>query len=582
MGWDESAFGWLFNKVKAYQAAKDSRPRLLESEEVLAGFERLASFVAGKAMTLTVVKDDGGISGDQVFLNETHPFYCSSEDAYRLYLFKIFFLIYRAGAKNSWAPLTESVFANITHEIKKDWPLFSELELEVLSLWKMKTSAETLFERPLFLNWLGVVSGAVAATSIWQPEMASKGPEEENLDDGVKTEITLQRATQIKKVDLKKQEDENPFVHSFEKVHTLDQYSGGLKTQDGADEMAEHENALQELQMDTMTISTESIHSLIKAGVVGGTVDDVSGDESSHSAASVRTFLYPEWDSRQRKYRKDWCRVIEQDACQAGNTFNGSLVQADKRNMNLLNDLIAGIKNERRWRNSQADGEDIDIDAAQDMMISILAQSSPNERVYRRKPQANPDWCVLILLDQSLSTESWIGDQQILDLEKKISQMMGQALQLAGVEWGLASFFSETRKAVHFHWHHRLDAECGKRTLEWGSLMKLRPEGATRLGPILRHGIDILNRKKNQKKLILFISDTKPTDFDYYEGQYGANDFAKAIQEARRANIHFHVCSIQSKDHKNSNSFFHPSEYSVVSKVDDLISSLKLWFPSIF
>ena len=50
MGWDESAFGWLFNKVKAYQAAKDSRPRLLESEEVLAGFERLASFVAGKTL----------------------------------------------------------------------------------------------------------------------------------------------------------------------------------------------------------------------------------------------------------------------------------------------------------------------------------------------------------------------------------------------------------------------------------------------------------------------------------------------------------------------------------------------------
>lgn len=581
MGWDESAFGWLFNKVKSYQAAKDSRPRLLASEDVLAGLERLASFVAGRSMTLTVVKDHGGIQRDQIFLNDVHPFACSEEEAYRLYLFKIFFLVYRAKA-GLLSPPTEGIFYLIIQKIQFDWPLFLDLEREIATLWKRQNSSVSLLKNSTFLNWLGTVSEGSETTSVWKSEAPTSKNSEEELNDGIKTELSLKRATQIKKVDLKKQEDENPFVHSFEKVHTLDQYSGGLKTQDGADEMAEHENALQELQMDTMTVSTESVHSLIKAGVIGGTVDDISGDEAIHSGTGVRTFLYPEWDSRQRKYRKDWCYVLEQEAPPVKPASNGIYALEDKKYLNLLNDLIAGIKNGRRWKNAQTDGEDIDIDAAQDMMISLLAKYSPNERVYRRKPQVDPDWCVLILLDQSLSTESWLGDQQIIELEKQIAQLMGQALQLAGVDWGLASFFSETRKAVHFHWHQKLNSGRIEKPLDWGTLMSLRPEGATRLGPILRHGIHVLKKKKNQKKLILFISDTKPTDFDYYEGQYGANDFAKAIQEARQASIHFHVCSIQNKNHKKANSFFHPSEYSVVTKLEDLVSSLKLWFPYIF
>ena len=39
----------------------------------------------------------------------------------------------------------------------------------------------------------------------------------------------------------------NPLVHSFEKVHTAEEYQGGRKAVDGSDEMASHGEALDEL-----------------------------------------------------------------------------------------------------------------------------------------------------------------------------------------------------------------------------------------------------------------------------------------------------------------------------------------------
>lgn len=580
MGWDESAFGWLFNKVKLYQSAKDQRPRLFEQEGVLAAFERLASFVAGHGIDVVLVKDNGGKCGQQLFLNEVHPFVTDAQQAYQLYLFKIFTLIYRSRIK--LLRLNRESFFDLLDLIQIDWPLFFELKEEVFKTWdaeglKIEFTGDSTFEK-----WLGVVSNPTLFPMVNGDASAKHQNNNGEDEDRISSEMTLQRATEIKKVDLKKQENENPFVHSFEKVHTLDQYSGGLKTQDGADEIAEHSNALQELQMDTMSISTESANSLIKVEVLGGSLESRAEPSEEQRGSSVQSYLYPEWDSKLKRYRKDWCCLFETDAKVDENHHSGSINELDKRNLQLLNNYIGAIHNERRWRNAQADGEDIDIDATQDFMISLRAHQSPNERVYRRKPTISPDWCVLVLLDQSLSTESWIGDKQVLEIEKNIAELLGRALDGANVQWGLASFYSETRKAVHFHWHKRFSKNKARTSSCWNSLQRLRPEGATRLGPVLRHGVRVLSKMKNQKKLVLFISDTKPTDFDYYEGQYGANDFAKAIQEARQSSIYFHVCAIQDKDRKKANHFFHSSEFSIVSKSDDLISSLKLWFPFIF
>ena len=63
-------------------------------------------------------------------------------------------------------------------------------------------------------------------------------------------------------------------------------------------------------------------------------------------------------------------------------------------------------------------------------------------------------------------------------------------------------------------------------------------KGYTRIGPALRHAINILKKVKTKKKLIILITDGTPTDYDEYEGEYGTKDIKAAIQEANKLNIH--------------------------------------------
>jgi nitric oxide reductase NorD protein len=54
----------------------------------------------------------------------------------------------------------------------------------------------------------------------------------------------------------------------------------------------------------------------------------------------------------------------------------------------------------------------------------------------------------------------------------------------------------------------------------------------------VRHATALLQATEARHKLLLLVSDGKPTDFDRYEGNYGIEDIAHAMREAA-------ACSIQ-------------------------------------
>jgi len=81
------------------------------------------------------------------------------------------------------------------------------------------------------------------------------------------------------------------------------------------------------------------------------------------------------------------------------------------------------------------------------------------------------------------------------------------------------------------------------------------PKGYTRLGPALRHATSILNKSAAQKKVLLLLTDGKPTDIDGYEGKYGIEDMRKLpyqrkvtvyilkpSRSKKNQGITFHIC----------------------------------------
>lgn len=568
MGWDESIFGWMYKKALRFREARDSHTLLLEDPHVKGTLEHFASLVHGRSLSITSVADTGGFDGQILFLPQRFPYSLEDEDCYSLYLFKILYFIQLANQK-----VTPQ---QVIRQLQNQFPLYAAFQKHIFKIIQTHLNQQieledaTFFEQEFLFGSNLYQSPALAVEDAKDLDGRSGSTNHfENKED-----LNQKRASQVKKVDLKNQENENPFVHSFEKVHTLDQYTGGMKTQDGSDEITDHSEALGELQMDTASISTETAESILKTNYVGGYQWHANLKPQQEISAKSE-FYYPEWDFKKKSYRSAWCRVVESNEAEIP---TGSCIEeTEKKEVRKVTDFIMALKNQRSWRTQQDDGEEIDIDSFQDALVDVRVGRTPSDRLYCRKSTTSHDWCVLILLDQSLSTESWLGDNQVLELEKKIATVLGSSFQNVGIVWGLASFYSNTRRDVHFNWIKQM----GHNHFSGACLADLKPEGATRLGPILRHATKFLNKRKETKKMLLFISDTKPTDFDYYEGQYGAQDFAKALQEARETQIHFHVAALHDGAYKGLHSFFRLTEYSVIRKLEDIHSSLRKWLITI-
>ena len=61
----------------------------------------------------------------------------------------------------------------------------------------------------------------------------------------------------------------------------------------------------------------------------------------------------------------------------------------------------------------------------------------------------------------------------------------------------------------------------------------IEPSGYTRLGPAIRHSTYRLSQLNSKNKLLILLTDGKPTDYDRYEGRYGIEDIHNAIVVAK-------------------------------------------------
>jgi nitric oxide reductase NorD protein len=69
-------------------------------------------------------------------------------------------------------------------------------------------------------------------------------------------------------------------------------------------------------------------------------------------------------------------------------------------------------------------------------------------------------------------------------------------------------------------------------------LRAISPAGYTRIGPAIRHALEALDSSGARRRLILLLTDAKPTDYDHYEGRYGIEDVRQALREASEQGVH--------------------------------------------
>lgn len=236
---------------------------------------------------------------------------------------------------------------------------------------------------------------------------------------------------------------------------------------------------------------------------------------------------YPEWDANRRRYRIDWCTVHETRP-----RVKTSAPAAIEEAIALRRPLARlGMGLHRRHRQSQ--GDDIDIDAAVETRVEILAGSAPDEAVYLDSLRRRRDLSVLLLLDVSGSTaEPGTVGRTVHQQQRAAAANLTLALHDLGDRVALYSYYSQGRAAVHMvplkRFNDHFDTQVIRR------LNSLEPGAYSRLGAAIRHGSAVLEaRGGTARRLLVVLSDGLAYDHGY-ERAYGAADARRALTEARR------------------------------------------------
>ncbi|WP_165827618.1 nitric oxide reductase activation protein NorD [Mycolicibacterium sp. GF69] len=239
---------------------------------------------------------------------------------------------------------------------------------------------------------------------------------------------------------------------------------------------------------------------------------------------------YPEWDFQRRCYRPDWCTVQETDPpIEDRPVLARPDVHALRRPLTRL-----GIGLDRCHR--QAQGDDIDVDAAVEARVETLAGSTPDEAVYLDSLRRRRDLAVLVLLDISGSAaEAGTFGQTVHEQQRDAAAALTIALHELGDRVALYAYQSQGRSTVSLlpvkRFDDNLDAMVMRR------LSSLTPGAYSRLGAAIRHGTSVMTEKAGtSRRLLVVLSDGLAYDHGY-ERSYGAADVRRALGEARREGI---------------------------------------------
>jgi nitric oxide reductase activation protein len=181
----------------------------------------------------------------------------------------------------------------------------------------------------------------------------------------------------------------------------------------------------------------------------------------------------------------------------------------------------------------QQNGDDIDIDAAVEARVELVAGSAPDDAVYVDSLRRRRDLSVLLLLDVSGSAaEAGTAGKTVHEQQRWVAAALMAALHELGDRVALYAFRSQGRSDVQLMAVKRFDERYDTAVLR--RLHGLKPGAYSRLGAAIRHGTEVLRTGSGTpRRLLVVLSDGLAYDHGY-ERAYGAADARKALVEARR------------------------------------------------
>ncbi|WP_052741735.1 nitric oxide reductase activation protein NorD [Kiloniella litopenaei] len=291
----------------------------------------------------------------------------------------------------------------------------------------------------------------------------------------------------------------------------------------------EEEDALETADdIDRITLSNpeEKVATQIKMDL------DLPANELDESRVESKRAVH-EWHYRKNTFLPNYCAITIREASDENTEWKLGK-EAGKR-IRLVRRQFEAFRNDRKLLRAQPEGSDLDIEALVRAQGDLKASGICSDRIYLNTRKIDRDIAVSILMDVSLSTDSWLDDRRVIDVEKESLAILANGLDAAGDDLSIHTFTSRKRHYVRLDRVKGFDEPLNEKVMQ--RIGALKPGYYTRIGAAIRVMAEELDIRPNRQKLLLILTDGKPNDVDHYEGRYGIEDARKAVQECRRKGI---------------------------------------------
>jgi nitric oxide reductase NorD protein len=292
--------------------------------------------------------------------------------------------------------------------------------------------------------------------------------------------------------------------------------------------------------------------------------------EAVDTACLTADLTYPEWDYTRKAFLPNHCRVLAAPASEQGEAWEAD--DESRRMIRRVRRQFEALRPKHEILRAQPDGEELDIDALVRARSDLLSGGCGTERVHLASKRQAHDLAVTLLVDVSLSTDAWVDNRRVLDVEKEALMVLAHGLAACGDSHSIMTFTSRRRSWVRLETVKDFDEPMGPAVER--RISALKPGYYTRIGTGIRHATAKLAERPNRQKLLLVLTDGKPNDIDYYEGRFGIEDTRRAVMEARRAGVTVFGVTVDREAQSYFPTLFGRGGYTIVGQVAKLPSAL--------
>jgi len=575
---DEYLVGKFFKHLKrSKKVDPEISARTVSLNEIKPRLIILARALTGNPIEIFPAEREGGYKNNNFFLPVSFAEFSTIEQNRDFYLFRLLYLSVQQRLDLNWKSSEQEQILIVSQQKSEEVsPLVLDILFEEFPITKdTYNKAKRHFEQKIDSK-TGVDYSWIFGKWMRNEDALKTDSVLENFSDKIKkaqenqalTTLKAQAVEEVITVELdKKQQEDYVLLHNFEKVETAEEFNGTWRDFDGSDELEDHQEALEELNMKFTVRVDDTSHSVYQADFI----ENTTISESAELDTKGFHLCYDEWDFSKRVYKEHFCKVYPKTQLMTDSNYYKNTITKNASTLMGLRKMLTNVNNKMLQQRRQSQGDEFDIDAITDLYVDVHSKRTPSDKIYISNRKKEKDLSILILLDISLSSDGYAAGNRVIDVEKDVSILFGEILNEFNIDFSIDSFYSKTRNYSTYLTLKDFDESWSVAKHKIGAV---EPNGYTRIGAALRHAGARLDKRNTKNKWVILISDGKPNDYDKYEGKYGINDVKQALRELNGRNINSYALAIEAEAKYYLPQMFGQNHYQILTTPVELLQSL--------